>query len=399
MFVFILWREFKLSIAELYNLFPKVRFLHVNPEFLILDDISKDDIIDNFKKIWWVIKVIEINDELKIEKDFLKFGIEYILKSKSLSDLEWESGKFKFAIAKYWEMRFDSFTSGIQIKKELVKSKMWSIRFVNKENKNINSAVFKNEKLGWENWQELNIIKVWDRILAWNTIIFQDVDEYSKRDLWKSRDMQVWMLPPKLAQMMINISWKNSWIYDPFCGLGTVLVEAANSGFKNILWSDIREDLVEISERNLENFIRFKNSKFDYIFFKMDAVNISKINKKLDWFNIVTEWYLWDIMTKWHVTIEKIESQRQKLASLYEWFFSWLRKIDFKWSIVISFPFWEFKGKFYYFSEIYEILKKYWFNPQKLLPDDIGFSETRSWSILYKREDQQVGREIFKLRR
>jgi tRNA G10 N-methylase Trm11 len=35
------------------------------------------------------------------------------------------------------------------------------------------------------------------------------------------------MLPPKLSQIMINLSGGDV-IYDPFVGLGTVLIEAVN---------------------------------------------------------------------------------------------------------------------------------------------------------------------------
>ncbi|MDD2486775.1 MAG: DNA methyltransferase [Candidatus Gracilibacteria bacterium] len=394
MFIFILGREFKLSIAEIYSLFPKAEYVDATQEFLIVDNISKDEITEKFKRIGGIIKVIEVQDELDSEKDFLKFSIEYIEENKKN-----ESGKYNFGLAKYGEIKSDLFTSGIQIKKELVKSKIGSIRFVNKENRNINSAVYKNEKLGGENGTELNIVMIGLNILAGNTIIFQDVDEYSKRDLGKSRDMQVGMLPVKLAQMMINISGSNTGIYDPFCGLGTVLIEAANAGYRKIYGSDIRQDLVDISEKNLESFIRFGDSSIDYSIFEMDVMDIGKTNKKLDGLNIVTEGYLGDIMTKGHVTLERIDIQCKNLAILYEGFFSGLRKTDFSGNIVISFPFWEFKGKFYYFTEVYGIMERYGFKPQKLLPENIEFKTTKSGSILYKREDQQVGREIFKLKR
>ena len=38
------------------------------------------------------------------------------------------------------------------------------------------------------------------------TIACQDIDSYARRDTSKARDMQVGMLPPKLAQMMINLT-------------------------------------------------------------------------------------------------------------------------------------------------------------------------------------------------
>jgi tRNA G10 N-methylase Trm11 len=62
------------------------------------------------------------------------------------------------------------------------------------------------------------------------TIACQDIDAYTKRDTSKSRDMVVGMMPPKLAQIMINLATegRKEIIYDPFCGLGTILIEAAN---------------------------------------------------------------------------------------------------------------------------------------------------------------------------
>jgi len=50
-----------------------------------------------------------------------------------------------------------------------------------------------------------------------------------------------------------------------------------------------------------------------------------------------------------------------------------------------------------YFEEIYDIINKYSL-VQKLLPENIEFSETKSGSLLYKRDSQLVGREIFSLK-
>jgi tRNA G10 N-methylase Trm11 len=64
--------------------------------------------------------------------------------------------------------------------------------------------------------------------------------------------MEVGMLPPKLAQMMINLAISGAYtpestqpvIYDPFCGLGTVLIEAAHMGLMQSYASDISNDMV-----------------------------------------------------------------------------------------------------------------------------------------------------------
>lgn len=407
MIAFILWREFRLSIAEIYNFFSNSNCVFVNQKIAIFEWISKQEVLDNFYKLGWSIKVIEVTKELKKENDFIKESIHFI--ENQAKDYE---GKFNFALASYSE-KSNVFTTWIQIKKELKKSIDTNLRFVNKDNSNINAAVYKKELM---NWVELNYIETPDKLYIWNTIAYQDIDNYSERDYGKSRDMQVWMLPPKLAQMMINLSRAKNQelrvkenknldsqfsilnsIYDPFCWLWTVLIEAAISWYRNIIGSDLSEKMVEASNKNIRNYI---DKWMDVDISTHDAMKIWELDflKNSSNITIVSEWYLGNIMTKWHVTEDKIKIERKNLSSLYEKFFSWLKKLNFKWPIVISFPFWQFKWKYYYFEEIYDIFKKYWFKPQKLLPENIEFRETRSWSLLYHRPNQQVWREIFCLK-
>ena len=112
--------------------------------------------------------------------------------------------------------------------------------------------------------------------------------------------------------------------------------------------------------------------------------------------NIVTEWYLWEIMTNANISRDRIIKQRESLIKIYEPFFLWLKNIDFKWNIVICFPFWNVKWKYTYFEEVYDILEKYC-NIHSLLDEKLEISATPAWSLLYKRDKQLVWREIFKL--
>ncbi|EKE27529.1 MAG: putative DNA methylase [uncultured bacterium (gcode 4)] len=387
MICFVLWREFRLSIAELKAYFPDSECLFAEREVAIFDKIDREEVKAGFVKLGWTVKAFEILKEIDSEKEFNKHAIDFI--SAKAWKYEW---KFTFALAQYWTQK-DLFTYGIQIKKEARKTTETNIRFVNKNSSNINAAVFKKEL--WADWSELNLLWVWERFFIWETIAYQDVDEYSKRDYSKERDMQVWMLPPKLAQMMINISWKETkWIYDPFCGLWTILIESILWEKKEIYWSDLNEDMVKASSKNIALYL---DKSITFQVFKQDAGKIEGVGflKDKSRIAIVTEWYLGSIMTRWHVTEDKILEERRKLARIYDWFFYWLQRLNFKWKIVISFPFWQFKWKYLYFEEIYSILKKYGFAPLKLLPDESEYKETKTWSLLYHRPNQQVWREIF----
>lgn len=392
MIAFILWREFRLSIAEISNFFPDSKLIFTNREIAFFEWISENEITANFNKLWWSIKVIKVLDELQEEKNFAAES-EKIISTK----IDFETGKFCYAFAQYG-MSSNIFMAGIKVKKELKKANFKNARFVNKDSNNVNAAVYKKEKLGTSSWIELNFIKAEDRLFLGKTIAYQDVDGYSARDFGKSRDMGIGMLPPKLAQMMINISWNSgSAIYDPFCGLGTILIEALNSGYSNVYGSDLNEKMVEATQKNISFYLK-ETTKAEV--FKQDSAQIEKVDF-LKWtrnISIISEGYLGSIMTKWHVTEEKIEAEIDALYKIYKWFFSWLKKIHFKWDIVICFPFWELKWKYIYFEEAYRLFKDLGFEAKKLLPDNIEFRETRSWSLLYHRPGQQVWREIFKLR-
>ena len=45
-FAFQLWREFKLSIAEIFAVFPKGKTLYFDTDILLLENITKDEILE-----------------------------------------------------------------------------------------------------------------------------------------------------------------------------------------------------------------------------------------------------------------------------------------------------------------------------------------------------------------
>ena len=79
----------------------------------------------------------------------------------------------------------------------------------------------------------------------------QDMDNYRQRDMERPcRDLKTGMLPPKLAQIMINLAG-GSYVFDPFCGSGVVLQEALLMG-KRAGGSDISNQMIDCSRRNLQ---------------------------------------------------------------------------------------------------------------------------------------------------
>ena len=396
MFAFELWREFRLSIAEIFAVFSQSgNTIFCDKKILIIDWISKEDIMLKAKNLGWSIKIIEIIWAKEVSKENTINDIENIFfDDLDIWNYEW---KFNYAVnifgnSTVWHKDF------LKISKKVIKKHEKNPRFINQDFKNISSVAIIKEALV-KKWTDFNFIFTPDKLYFWRTIFVQDIYAYSNRDYWKDRDMHVGMLPPKLAQMMINFStteWKtnNFVVYDPFVWLWTILIESIYMWNKKVFGSDLSQKMVDTSSNNL---VSLKNKfDFDFKIINQNAKYINEVNFLNEVDCIVTEGYLWEIMTKNNISIDRIEKQRKKLSDLYEWFFSWLKLLNFKWNIVISFPFWEIDGKFLYFEEIYDILKKH-SKINKLLPEKIEFKETKSWSLLYKRDSQLVGREIFYL--
>ena len=128
-----------------------------------------------------------------------------------------------------------------------------SVRVVENKDAVLSTATSLHNGLSGKNERKVELIKVendWYRVVG-----VQDIDAYAKRDQARpARDAKVGMLPPKLAQILINLCGplpEGATILDPFCGTGVVLQEALLMGYR-AYGTDISERMVEYSEKNLQ---------------------------------------------------------------------------------------------------------------------------------------------------
>ncbi len=109
--------------------------------------------------------------------------------------------------------------------------------------------------------RELTTTKIANTYYVAETIAVQDITAYEVRDTQRpARDARVGMLPPKLAQIMLNLATSPLQvtdyklpvtILDPFCGMGTVLQEGWIAGH-TMHGTDINADMVAASAKNLD---------------------------------------------------------------------------------------------------------------------------------------------------
>lgn len=91
------------------------------------------------------------------------------------------------------------------------------------------------------------------------TIWTQDFEDWGVRDFGRPAvDPHIGMLPPKVARMMVNIASaklqndpSNFTILDPFCGVGTILIEALTINV-SVIGSDINPAQINKTKKNLQ---------------------------------------------------------------------------------------------------------------------------------------------------
>lgn len=83
----------------------------------------------------------------------------------------------------------------------------------------------------------------------------QNITAYARRDQARpARDAKVGMLPPKLAQILLNLCGNlpsEARILDPFCGTGVLLQEAYLMGYRPY-GTDVSARMIEYSRKNLQ---------------------------------------------------------------------------------------------------------------------------------------------------
>jgi tRNA G10 N-methylase Trm11 len=145
------------------------------------------------------------------------------------------------------------FKIGLELKKEL-KQQGLACRLVTSRETNLSAVVVAHNKLLTSQGKEFVILQSGNEFYIGETLEVQPFAEIGQRDYGRpARDSQSGMIPPKLAQMMLNLSQiaPEECLLDPFCGSGTIIQEAIWQGRQCIYGSDVSAKAVQDSQQNL----------------------------------------------------------------------------------------------------------------------------------------------------
>ena len=250
-YFFVLGTNTALSIAELAAVVDLKKADLLAVDFLVWEtdtEISSESLI---KRLGGVIKIGEIKDEIRgnNEEGLLK-SLTELAKIKKYQSKE---GKFNFGFSDYGKYQFNKQNLGLKLKKYFSEESI-SSRFVISREKTLSSVVVTQNKL-IARGIEFTLIKEGDKILIGETLSVQPFKDLSRRDYGRpARDDESGMLPPKLAQIMINLAQVQNYndvIVDPFCGSGTILSEAMLAGYKHLFGSDVSPRAIDDTHKNI----------------------------------------------------------------------------------------------------------------------------------------------------
>lgn len=234
----------------------------------------------------------------------------------------------------------------------------------------------------------------------------QNITAYTERDQARpARDAKVGMLPPKLAQILINLCGKlpeEARVLDPFCGTGVVLQEAAIMGYVPY-GTDLNERMVEYSKKNLSwlfnehNQKRFKIlpdliQKKDQILNAISVGDATSFTWEGEIDAVAFEGYLGAPMSKPPVDI-KFKTEKAKCREIAIGFLKNITpQIKSGTPVVMALPAWLRENGKYAGLNILDEIQEMGYNFEK-------FQDLSQSDLLYYREGQIVAREIIVIRK
>ncbi|HET7629837.1 MAG TPA: methyltransferase domain-containing protein [Candidatus Saccharimonadales bacterium] len=412
----ILGRQSGLSIAELEVIYGAEAVRPIG-DYAAL--VQSDSALPQ-ARLGGTIKSAEVLATVKSSD--LSAAFAYLKKSAKQLHADLPEGKLKIGFSVYG-LRLkptDISKKALEFKK-ILKAADRSARIVEAKGLELSAAQVLYNKLTHDLGREILILRDGSSLIVARTTGVQDIDDYSARDFSRpKRDAKVGMLPPKLAQIMINLATGASEIssvpetdgissakalakptaerkmvpagsdlriLDPFCGTGVVLQEAALMGY-DVYGSDIEKRMIDYTRDNLVWLEDKYGLKVDKYFEVADATD-HIWQQPVDL--VVCEGYLGQPFSA-EPSRDKLEEVRHTTGAIMRNFLGNLApQLKSGTPLVIGAPVWFVKGRAHRLKTLDDL--------EDLGYNRLSFVYASDEELIYHREDQVVGRELLILTR
>lgn len=405
-YAFILGRKNLLSTAELCSVLDKHdHIVDIQRETLIAglhEKLQRPQ--ESLRRLGGTIKIAEIFRELPFSQADISNAVsDYLIDVFKDRDSKVPYGLSVYNFSQRNEQIIKKVLMGAKkaLKTEGVKS-----RFINKNFQNLKNAAIAGEKL-LESGAEIIAIQGKKQIFLARTVALQDFESYSHRDYDRpARDPRLGMLPPKLAQIMINLSGftklshlvpPDTTLYDPFAGIGTVLTEGVLMGY-NVVGSDINQEALHKAGQNMEWVKQNFSTDSSCDIFQKDATALTSQDMPRDIHGIVTESFLGPPLRQLPDQKQILKNFRHIEETLLRFFRAAHPLLKPGTPVVISFPAYRDHHAFRTISALPGQISQLGYKTESLIPKEIlvKFSLPSEESLIYDRPDQIVARQIWK---
>lgn len=302
-----------------------------------------------------------------------------------------QEGKITLGISAYGfrEGPRDIQKTGLVLKSKLKQSGT-SLRLVPNQEAALSTATSHHNKLGLSDSKvELIVVLGKSGIVIAESTGAQNITALAARDQGRpKRDAFVGMLPPKLAQIMINLAGLDKGlILDPFCGTGVVLQEALLMGY-NVYGSDLAPKMIDFTEANIKWLAeQYSLKNLTYGWTVGDAMTTSW-EPKID--AVVAEGYLGQPFSAPPSNSKLVEVRGNCNHIIGEFLKNLAEQIPAGTPVVLGVPAWkDIDGNFTHLPLVSKI-EEYGYQY-------VEFRNVRPEQLLYFRPDQVVAREILVL--
>jgi tRNA G10 N-methylase Trm11 len=414
MYAFVLGRVFTLSLAELIEVLRNkdISFvlLAVSKEAAIIEVEQSLDFESLQKELGGTIKIVKIIDSLKKrDRDSINFALQNYFKPSTLKKDYFKeyTGKKQFGVSVYTlhpsvQAIGEAKRLGMSIKKSLQVGGISLRALLPEFNSSALASVVVTKNSLLQKGAEICVFAGIEKVFVGRTLVVQDFEDSGRRDYQRPvRDEKQGMIPPKVAQIMLNFAGakKGSAILDPFCGVGTVLQEGILLGFK-VAGSDINRTAILNSETNLEWFRnRYKVAPGKYQVETADVKDIASIFPQTKFEAVVTEGSLGP-MYSYLPKDNQMQANLEALKGIWLNAFTEFKKILKPGAkVVICLPAYKTTDTDYKLFPSVDFITDLGYTIEDHFPEQVRkivpyLRVTARNSMIYDRKDQVVAREI-----
>ncbi|MFZ2681740.1 MAG: hypothetical protein WAZ14_01445 [Patescibacteria group bacterium] len=305
-------------------------------------------------------------------------------------------GKLNFGLSVYGanqskldQVRTATKNLGLETKSRL-KEAGRSARYVISKEATLSAIVVVSNHLLSKGAEYVLIVRDNDIVIG-RTGAVQNIDDWANRDFNRPRrNAKQGMLPPKLARIMVNLTGLyggGKTLLDPFCGSGTVLMEAGLCGFSQLIGGDINDVAISDTEANQDWLAAqgFKTGELRTYLGQAKDVNDHLEAASVD--AIVTETYL-GRPRRGVESVSDIEEAIKYLETLYTESFAALKAVLKPGGVLVIAAPVHYVNEQPYFVPVTDILHKLSFTAAPTACDN----------MVYRHADQHVGRQILRFK-